>query len=336
MEIFTYVLVLIIASWFVWKGSNLLQSSSKKLSFHYGIPPVIHGTIVLAIGSSFPELSSAVLSILIHQEFELGLSTIIGSAVFNILVIPSVSGIISGKDFLTNKEIIYKEIFFYMISIILLFAAFCCAVIYFPVPGEPMTGLITPGIAWIGIGFYCFYIFIQYQEYLDTREHTIKIRIKIAKQWYLFILSLIIILTAVEALVQCAIYFGDYFNTPPFIWGILVIAGVTSIPDTIVSVKAAKESDSITSIGNVVGSNTFDLLVCIPTGVILAGSATVALHIVTPLMIFLMLASLVLFITLRLKLKLNIFECWVLLLIYVLFILWIILETMGIVDFAQF
>ena len=70
-------------------------------------------------------------------------------------------------------------------------------------------------------------------------------------------------------------FFGEYFNTPSFIWGVTVVAAATSVPDAVVSIKVATRKNGMVSIGNVLGSNVFDLLVAIPAGIMIAGTANV-------------------------------------------------------------
>ncbi|UII27137.1 hypothetical protein LVD15_01545 [Fulvivirga maritima] len=111
--------------------------------------------------------------------------------------------------------------------------------------------------------------------------------------------------------------------------GITVIAAATSIPDAFVSVKMARHGEGIISLANVIGSNIFDLLVAIPLGVLIAGSSEVDFALAVPLMLFLTFATILLFAMLRTKLVLSTVESWILLLLYVLFIAWMILETFG-------
>ena len=66
-----------------------LEESSHQLAEYYSLPEVVKGSVLTAIASSLPELATAVLAIPVHGDFELGLSAIIGSAIYNILVIPA-------------------------------------------------------------------------------------------------------------------------------------------------------------------------------------------------------------------------------------------------------
>lgn len=147
--------------------------------------------------------------------------------------------------------------------------------------------------------------------------------------WLRFGISLLLILLSVEGLVRSAIFLGDYFGTPDFLWGALVLAGATSVPDAIVSVKEAQHDKGVTSLANVVGSNIFDLLVAVPAGVILAGTSAVDFSVAMPLTAFLSLATLLLIVFLLRKDILSPGEGWLLLLAYGLFVLWVILESFG-------
>lgn len=145
-------------------------------------------------------------------------------------------------------------------------------------------------------------------------------------------LSLIIILVGVEILIQAAIALGEVFGTPSFLWGITVVAAGTSIPDAFVSVRAAKQGKAVTSLANVLGSNIFDLLICIPAGVLIAGSAVINYSIAAPMMAVLTGATLALFVLMRLGMRLSAKESAFLLILYAVFVLWMGLETFDILD----
>src|SRR5690606_7180544 len=83
------------------------------------------------------------------------------------------------------------------------------------------------------------------------------------------------------------------------------------------------------SLGNVLGSNIFDLLVAIPAGVLVAGAAPIDYAVAAPLMAVLTFATIVLFTAMRTKLRLSKRESLLLLVLYALFLLWLLLETLG-------
>lgn len=333
-ELPLYLLLVIVATAVVWWGSDLLEKNAQGLSNYYGLPPVVHGAVVVAVGSSFPELSSTVLSTLLHGEFELGLSVVIGSAIFNILVIPGLSGWYAQGTLKADKELVYKDAQFYIISVAVLMVAFSLAVIYFPVEGQRLVGTMNRGIALLPFLMYGLYLFIQRQEVHDQREERQRPDEKPWKLWLKLLLSLVLIVVGVEGLVRAALFFGEYFGTPSFVWGILVIATVTSLPDVLISLRLARKGQGVPSLSNVLGSNIFDLLVAVPAGVLIAGATPVNFQVAMPLMTFLTLATVLLFTLLRIDLDLNRRESTILLLTYALFTAWIILEALEVVDWV--
>jgi cation:H+ antiporter len=88
----------------------------------------------------------------------------------------------------------------------------------------------------------------------------------------------------------------------------------------------------VVSISNVIGSNIFDLLVVIPVGVLITGTATVDFGLAAPMMGVLGVATVVLFVLLRTNLVLEPWEAYVLLGVYTLFVLWLALETLAVVN----
>jgi cation:H+ antiporter len=153
-----------------------------------------------------------------------------------------------------------------------------------------------------------------------------------AREWLKLGSSLIVILIGVEGLVRAAVNFGSILNTPDFVWGITIVAAGTSIPDAFVSIRAARKGRNLTSIANVLGSNIFDLLCCIPVGILIAGSATINFSLTAPLMAVLTLATLILFMMMRTHMVLTRSEAWGLLLLYALFVIWVTLESFQTID----
>jgi len=335
VTILLYAVLALVSTVVIWKGSALLESSAEKLSRYYELPDIVQGAVVVAVGSSFPELSTTVLSTLVHGEFELGVAAIVGYAIFNILVIPGVSGLMSKEVLTTNRDLIYKEAQFYMIAVALLLLTFSFAAIYNPVgdgPPGPLLGEMTRPLAMIPLCGYLLYLFLQYQDTKDFDAPESDELIRPGKQWLVLLASLLIILVGVEGLVRSALAFGDIFHTPTFLWGLTVVAAGTSLPDAFVSVRAAQAGNATTCIANVLGSNVFDLLVAIPAGIMIAGASVVNYSVAGPMMGVLTLATVILFVMMRTNLSISRRESVVLLALYAVFVVWISLESLGYVD----
>jgi cation:H+ antiporter len=336
MEVFFWLIVALVSTGIVWVGSGLLESSSARLSAWYSLPEIVQGAIVVAIGSSFPELATVVMSTLLHGEFELGVAAIVGSALFNILIIPAISGLVSKEQLRANRDLVYKEAQFYMIAVAVLTLTFSFAAIYHPISSGDgsIRGEMTRWLALMPLALYALYIFVQYHDTLDQPEEVDTTGIRPGREWAKLGGSLLVILVGVEGLIRAAVSFGEIFDTPSFLWGITVVAAGTSIPDAFVSIRAARKGRAVTSIANVLGSNTFDLLVCIPVGVLIAGTAVINFSIAAPMMAVLTVATVALFLMMRTHLVLSRAESWVLLVIYVLFVAWVSGESFGLVDWV--
>ena len=337
-----YATLTLVSMGVVWKGSEMLESSSEKLSVYYRLPPLVQGSIVTAVGSSFPELSTAVLATLIHGEFELGVAAIVGSALFNVLMIPALAGLWSEEELVSTRDLIYKEMQFYLISIAVLLLVFSFAVIYYPVARPdiaPVLGQVTRYLALFPLGMYLLYVYLQYQDTIqyrdDTKDDDVDPRvfeISPSREGLVLLGSLVIILAGVEGLVQSAIVFGEIFNTPSFLWGMTIVAAATSIPDAFVSIQAARSGNPIASVANVLGSNIFDLLVCIPAGVLIAGTVVINYSVAVPMMGMLTIATLVVLLMMRNQMMLSKQDAWVLIAFYFFFVIWMSIETFGAVD----
>ena len=328
-----YILMAVAGTAIVWWGGDVLETSSDRLATYYHLPAIFRGAILAAVGSSFPELTSSVISTLIHGQFDLGVSAIVGSAIFNILVIPAISGLVSGQ-LEANQVLVYKDAQFYITSVAVLLLTFSFAVIYNPVAGQELTGEVNRLIALVPFLLYGLYVFLQFQDVKDKRKKDTSPTpegVTPGREWLRLLLSLVLIVVGVEGLVRAAIGFGAYFNTPSFLWGLTVIAAGTSLPDAYVSVKVARRGEGVVSLANVLGSNIFDLLVAVPVGILIAGTSPVDFKVAAPMMGFLTLATILLFTMMRTSLRLRRSECWSLLGLYAIFILWMVLETADVI-----
>ncbi|AGN02545.1 Na+/Ca2+-antiporter [Salinarchaeum sp. Harcht-Bsk1] len=331
-----HLVVIAIASVAVWIGSAWLETSAEDLSAYYGLPPVVQGSVVVAVGSSFPEFASVVIAAF-AGAFDLGVGAIVGSALFNVLVIPALSGLSTeGEELDANRAIVYKEAQFYMIAVSALIITFALAVIYEPVESaDALSGEITRPLAVIPLLLYGLYLFIQWQDVGDHTPGDEGEGVDVLPAWGKLAAGLLVILVAVEFLVGSVEFLGAALGVPEFLAGVTILAAATSLPDTLVSVRSASGGNGTTSLGNVLGSNTFDLLVAIPVGVVLVGSLTINFAVALPLFGVLTLATVLLFTFLRTDLTLYRWESYLLLLAYAVFVAWMVTESIGATDLLK-
>lgn len=328
MQLLILVAIALLSAVAVWRSSVALEESSDRLCTYYRLPALVQGSLVAAMASSLPELASAVFSTLLHDEFELGVSVVVGSAIFNILVIPAVSGLAGKLE--VGLGVIYRDAQFYVISIAALLIAFSLAVIYHPVAGERLVGEMGRLIALLPLAVYGLYLFLQVEDTADHRDADRDVETgRPGRQWMRLLASVAVVLAAVEGLIWTAVSLGEHFGTPSFLWGVTIVAAATSAPDAVISYRSAREDRPVVSVGNVLGSNIFDLLVVIPVAVLLAGTVRVDYAVSAPLMGTLTLATVVLFTMLRAGMRLGRSESVALLAAYLAFVVWMVLETAG-------
>ncbi len=324
IEILTMVFGILVATAIIWYASEQLEDTADVLAGHHGLPEVVKGTLLMAVSSSFPELATVVLAGVVHSDFDLGIASIIGSAIFNILVIPGLSTLAQSKSFKTDHQIVYRETLFYLCSILVIALLFCLAVIFFPITSQgPLQGAMSWQLALLPLAFYILYGYIQWHEVKAYPKETSKRVAAPWKQWLKLALSMVAVAVGVEILLKVVVNIGESVNVPTWVWGATIVAAVTSMPDLFMSVKAARAHSSESSMGNAVGSNIFDLLVVIPIGVLVLTHVPVHLEIMLPLVGFLLLATVIIMVLMRENYELSRSNGWVLLILYGLFLLWV-------------
>jgi len=331
MQLLLYLGYVVGGTILCWIGSGVLERSSRRLAVYYQLPAVVQGAVITAIGSSFPELSSTVLATLLHGTFDLGVASVVGSALFNILVIPGVSGLVGGR-IESERLLVFKDVQFYVLSVAVLLLTFVLAGLYHPVPAAERTGTITRPLAVLPLLFYGLYCYLQFMAARDHTADPPPDALTPLAEWLRLGGSLLLILVGTEGLVAAAVGLGDWFGTPSFLWGLTVVAAGTSLPDMFVSVRAARGGRGTVSLANVLGSNIFDLLVAVPLAIVIAGASTVNVSAAVPMMGVLAASAVALFVILRSNESLERADAVMLLGIYGLFLVLFGIETAGVVN----
>ncbi|MEN8224800.1 MAG: calcium/sodium antiporter [Bacteroidota bacterium] len=229
------------------------------------------GSTLMAAGSSAPELAVALFAIFLSGHHEaIGVGTIVGSALFNILAI---TGVVMWYK-RTSKLVwqpIFRDIIFYILAVIFL------AYIFY-------TGKLTLAGSILLVGLYVFYVVVVYYgkhffQYEDAERNADNDEVPdrlhnglsrylqpfdqyIARfQFLVFIISIGLISFLSWMLVESAIGISAVLGIPELLVGITIVAIGTSVPDLISSVIVAKQGRHGMAINNAIGSNTFDILI---------------------------------------------------------------------------
>jgi cation:H+ antiporter len=314
----------------LWPACERLERASHTLAQIYGLPEVVKGSVVMAVSSSFPELATVVLAGWLHGDFGLGLATVIGSAVFNILVIPGLSVFFRPGLLRTDRSIVFRETQFYLVSVMVFLVALSLSVIYNPHLDSRLQGAFTRWLALLPLGFYLLYMFIQYHEVRDHPSQSPAQPARPLLEWVMTLASMLVIMAGVELLIRTVVDLGGLLGTPSYFWGATIIAAATSVPDLFMSIRAARRKISVSSLTNALGSNIFDLLVVVPAGVLAAGTVRIDYPRILPMMAFLILATIGMLVLARRDFALSNRDGAVLLALYGAFIVMMVVAGFGV------
>lgn len=265
--------MIVFMSWVVSVASDKLGDVLHVLGIKLKIPTTVRGATFDAIASSFPEFATAMIAVLVYKEFtDVGVPTIAGSGIFNVLLIPMASilafrGVISLKVEKTN---VYRDMFFYLLSLFVLGVAMYSGSFNY-----------VAGIALILV-YVAYIIFLHRQtiahqaqlknsEEEDDDEHDEDLSYPKIIMW--MVITTAAIWVSVDAIIVSAGVVAGFLGIPKFITSVIIIAAATSIPDTFLSVKSAKRGDADGAIANAVGSNIFDICICLGLPMLVSGAS---------------------------------------------------------------
>jgi len=120
MSLLIAIGVIIFSSFIIYLAGNRFAESSSKIGDYFNLPRDVKGATFDAIASSLPELLVALYSVIIFKQFEVGIGTIAGSALFNLLVIPGICVFAAPVAFKVGKKVLSRDALFYMIAVFVL------------------------------------------------------------------------------------------------------------------------------------------------------------------------------------------------------------------------
>ena len=254
-------------------GASLLVRGASKLALSMGISPLVVGLTVVAFGTSAPEVAVSVGAVLKGQT-DIAIGNVVGSNIFNVLFILGASALIT--PLVVNVQLIRQEVPI-MLGASLLLLAF---------------GLDGTVSLWDG-GF-LFVLLVAYTAFLvvQSRSETAAAQAEFADlspaaapgawdakwpvQVALIAAGLAALVFGSEWLVEASVRFARAMGVSDLVIGLTIVAAGTSMPEVATSIAAAIKGERDIAVGNVVGSNTFNILGCLGLSGLVSGSAGLA------------------------------------------------------------
>lgn len=248
---FLTIIILIIGIAILIYGADILVKGSASIAKKLGIPSIVIGLTVVAFGTSAPELAVNLFSIA-KGTTDLAITHIIGSNIANILLILGISAIIF--PLAVKKNTTYKEIPFALLAVVVV-AIFSNDAL---INGHGNNILDrTEGIVLILF----FILFLYYIFGLSkTKDKHEKIKTySLGKSFLLFFIGLVALIIGGKIIVNNAVILARLAGMSERLIGLTVIALGTSLPELAISIVAAIRKQADIAIGNVVGSNIFNV-----------------------------------------------------------------------------
>ena len=251
-------LILIIGFFFLIKGADIFVEGAASIARKFNVPAMIIGLTIVAMGTSAPEAAVSITSSLAGQN-DMSVANVVGSNFFNILMVLGVSAVIAKLP--VQKETIKKATPFLIIvsSMLLVFGL--------ELKMNRMEGLIL------------LFVFVYFlistvkrsknsvtenydcsNEVAITTDTEISEEISMPKTILICIVGIAGIVIGGDMVVNSATSIAKSFGMSANLVGLTIVAVGTSLPEFVTSIVAIKKGETEIAIGNVIGSNLFNIL----------------------------------------------------------------------------
>ena len=247
MNIFIAIALLIVGFVMLTKGADWFVDGSSALAFRLGIPQLVIGLTIVAMGTSAPEAAVSITSALKGNE-GITVGNVVGSNIMNILLILGIASVIVPLAVQKSTRMIEIP---YMIAITVLFGVLGYT-------GEMVTR-VEGGILWIAFLIYLGYLLWMAKKGKEDNEPDEKQK-SLPVQLLMILAGLICIVLGSDFVVDGATEIAKVIGISDRIIGLTIVAFGTSLPELVTSIAAARRGNADIAIGNIVGSNVFNIL----------------------------------------------------------------------------
>ena len=244
------------------KGADWFVDGSSALAKTFHVPGLIIGLTIVALGTSAPELAVSTLAA-IQGSNEIAISNVVGSNIFNLLCVLGICALIYPVP--VEKGITKRDFPVSIAVTILVLVGTCFKVLF---SGEWMSINVNEVVGIVSrlLSLVLLVLFVFYIVYLiiDAKKHpTEDDEIETQPLWKSFLLILVgivLIVAGGQAVVYAAKEIARTFGMTETLIGLTIVAVGTSLPELVTSIVAAKKGETGMAVGNVVGSNIFNMM----------------------------------------------------------------------------
>jgi cation:H+ antiporter len=269
MQEIILVLEFVIGLVAIIKGADWLTDGAASIAHHYGIPTIVVGLTIVAVGSSMPEFVVSVVSAF-KGNVDMALGNVVGSNIFNILGIVGITALVMPIT-IDRRNMKYDVPFVVLSSLFIAITAFDS---FFDTT-NPVKDSISRSD---GLLMLCtFAVFMSYtmsiaQKDQDKATDTPANEHKQSPLWknILFVLiGLVLLVAGGDGLVEGASGIARWIGISESVIALTIVSAGTSAPELAASVMAAKKGDTAMALGNVVGSVVFNVFFVLGTSAVI-------------------------------------------------------------------
>ncbi len=262
MGILINTLILVAGFFGLIKGADLFVDGSSALARYFKVPGVIIGLTIVAMGTSAPELAVST-SAALKGANEIAVSNVVGSNTFNLLMVLGICALINPLPI--DKSILRRD---FPISICL--TALTFGFIGYPIfkrgtiEGLSMSdnvSMITRTFSIVLLVLFVSYILMLILTARKDGSDDDEIKsLTLRRCFALILVGMILIIAGGQFVVISAKYLAAAFGMSETLIGLTVVALGTSLPELVTSIVASKKNENGLAVGNVIGSNIFNIL----------------------------------------------------------------------------
>ncbi|MBR1802273.1 calcium/sodium antiporter [Candidatus Saccharibacteria bacterium] len=327
MEVILQFLILIVGFVVLIKGADVFVDGASATAENFKVPKMMIGLTIVAFGTSAPEFAVSVKSIL-SGNTDMLLGNVIGSNVLNILLIIGLSAMI--KPLIVQSNTVKKELPIVLLMT-LIFAVLLLDNIFDP--GAIANFSRQDGIVIV----LAFSIFVYYlismnraRKLVEEEKTDEKPQMRLLKALIFTVLGIAAIVVGSNLVVDSASKIAGIFGVSESMIALTIVALGTSLPELVTSIIATKKGEVDLALGNVVGSNIFNIGIVagIPTA-IFGGISQISFNIVDlAVMIF---SAVFLYLFARDDRKISRLEGGILLVIFVIYYSYVVMNGLGVI-----
>ena len=252
MELFLNIILLVIGFVMLIKGADWFVEGVAGIAEKFGIPQLVIGLTIVAMGTSAPEAAVSITAAL-SGNAGITIGNVVGSNILNVLIILGLTAVITNVA-IQKSTIRYELPFMLVITLVLI--------------GLGMTGgniNLTEGIImWVLFLVYMAYLFVMAKKGKQENEEPAEDR-PIWKLLLMGVIGAVLVVVGADFTVDGATVIAKTFGMSDRLIGLTIVALGTSLPELVTSVTAAKKGKADIAIGNIVGSNIFNILFVVGT-----------------------------------------------------------------------